>query len=506
MPVDELLIGQRATEKSRVQGLGIRHRTLIEVCAVTALAGVLRFGTLGLQSYEFDEAWTLSVIHGSFTQMLHAVARSESTPPLYYMLAWIWTRIFGTGEVGLRSLSAVAGVATVPVVYAIGRTLASRRVGLVAAAIVATSPYLIFYSQEARAYALFALLSTVAMLCCVRAIKDPDPRRFWLWAAASFAAIATHYFALFPWLGQIVVLAVFGAPRRLLAWSSAAVGLASIPLLLLAKHQAGGGHVDWIGASSLLQRARVTIETFTLGATFKGTLPHSILAACGALAIVVAAGIVVAGFLLIRRAAVDERRAAAIAGLVGAIAVALPLLGVLVHKDYFLHKNLIPVVPLIAVVLAAGLGCRNGSRLGMGGAIALVFAGITLTVMSFTAPSMRRPDVRQISQRLGSPVQDRILIFVPRWQKVLEHYQGTLEDLPTHGRDVSEIDVFTTSSSLPEGTVPNRFRLVSLQPGNTFRLYRFKSALPVMVRPSDLGHQTFSESGLQPIAVVQQAR
>ncbi len=264
--------------------------------------------------------------------------------------------------------------------------------------------------------------------------------------------------------------------------------------------------MDWIGASSLLQRMRVTAETFTFGATFKGTLPHSILAVCGFLAIVIAAAIVIAGFLLIERAAMDERRAAEIAGLVAVVTVALPLLGVLTHKDYFLHKNLIPIVPLIAVVLAAGLGCRRGDRLGMSGAIALVIAGIVLTVMSFKASSMRRPDVRQISQRLSSPARNRILIFVPRWRKILEHYQSTLEDLPRNGREVSEIDVFTTSSSLPAGTVPKRFRLVSLQHGNTFRLYRFKSAVPVVVRPNDLGHQTFSESGLQPIAVVQQPR
>ena len=75
------------------------------------------------------------------------------------VLAWLWVQAFGTGEVGLRLFSAVAGVATVPVVYAVGRTLASRRIGLVAAALAATSPYLVFYSQEARSYALFALLN-----------------------------------------------------------------------------------------------------------------------------------------------------------------------------------------------------------------------------------------------------------------------------------------------------------------------------------------------------------
>src|SRR5688572_6555207 len=216
------------------------RRIWIEVFAVTAVAALLRLATLGLQSYELDEAATVYVIRRPFTDMLHGIARHESTPPLYYVLAWLWAQAFGTGEVGLRLFSAVAGVATVPVVYAVGRTLASRHIGLVAASLVATSPYLVFYSQEARSYALFALLSMAGVLCCVRAIQNPGARTFGLWAGVSIAATATHYFALFPWAGEAVALAVFGAPRRLLAWSIGAVGLASIPLFALASHQADG--------------------------------------------------------------------------------------------------------------------------------------------------------------------------------------------------------------------------------------------------------------------------
>jgi 4-amino-4-deoxy-L-arabinose transferase-like glycosyltransferase len=490
------------SQERRVSG----RRVWIAVCLVTALAAVLRLTTLGLQSYEFDEAATLYVIHGSFTHMLHGVARNESTPPLYYVLAWVWARAFSTGEGALRLLSALAGVATVPVVYAVGRTLASRRIGLVAAALVATSPYLVFYSQEARSYALFALLSTAGVLCCIRAIQRPTVVTYGLWAGVSIAALATHYFAVFPWVGQVVAVVVFGASRRLLAWSMAAVGLASVPLLLLGRHQAGLDHATWIGAVSLPQRIRVTAETFALGATFKGTLSHTVLAVCGFLAVVMAAGIVVAGLLLVRRAAADERRAAELAGLIAAVAFGLPLIGALGPADYFLDKNLIPLVPLLAVVLAAGLGCRRAGRLGIAGTIALVVAGIALTVMSFAVPSMRRPDVRQLSRQLGAPARERVLAFVPRWRLLLEHYQGQLDDLPPGGRRVTEVDVFTAGDSIPQGTVPPGFRLVRVQHGSPFTLFSFRSRAPLSVTPDGLGHATFSESGLQPIAVVQAKR
>src|SRR5205823_4413733 len=106
--------------------------------AIVALAAGLRFATLGLQSYRYDEAVTaLRVIHPSLFSTFSAVPHSESSPPLYYVAAWFWSRAFGTGEVGLRSLSAIAGTASIAVIYFATATLTTRRAGLIAAAIVA---------------------------------------------------------------------------------------------------------------------------------------------------------------------------------------------------------------------------------------------------------------------------------------------------------------------------------------------------------------------------------
>jgi hypothetical protein len=188
------------------------------------------------------------------------------------------------------------------------------------------------------------------------------------------------------------------------------------------------------------------------------------------------------------------------------VAIALPLIGALGPADYFVHKNLIPVLPLLAVVLGAALGCRRAGRLGTAGAIALVLAGTTLTVMSFAVPSMRRPDVRLASRQLGAPVRDRVLIFIPRWRALFEHYQPKIKDLPPAGRRVSEVDIVTASESIPAGTVPQGFRLVRVQHGNPFTVFSYRSRTPLQMTPGRLAHRTFSESGLQPIAVVQARR
>src|SRR3954447_22448926 len=129
-----------------------RSRAFWIVLGLTALGAALRFATLGLQSYHHDEVVTASrILRVGFAHAMEAVGFSESAPPLYYALAWVWTQATGTGEWGLRSLSALAGVATGPVAYLFGQALRARRTGIAAAALVAVNPMLLWYSQEARA-------------------------------------------------------------------------------------------------------------------------------------------------------------------------------------------------------------------------------------------------------------------------------------------------------------------------------------------------------------------
>ncbi|HWB68880.1 MAG TPA: hypothetical protein VG518_02785, partial [Solirubrobacterales bacterium] len=87
------------------QAVRSRSRVFWAVAGMTALAAVLRFATLGLQSYHHDEIVTATrILRGDFFHAMDAVGFSESAPPLYYALAWLWTQVTGTGEAGLRSL------------------------------------------------------------------------------------------------------------------------------------------------------------------------------------------------------------------------------------------------------------------------------------------------------------------------------------------------------------------------------------------------------------------
>ena len=167
-----------------------------------------------------DEALTAYETHSSFGGMLGTVAHVETTPPLYFVLIWAWAHVFGSGEVGLRSLSTLAGIALVPIAFVSARELFSRRAGVLAAAFVAVNPFLVWYSQEARSYMLLAALSGASFLWFNRARENPTGRTLAWWTACSSLAVMTHFFAGFLvapealWLLWVVAQPRGGRLRR----------------------------------------------------------------------------------------------------------------------------------------------------------------------------------------------------------------------------------------------------------------------------------------------------
>src|SRR6201999_290059 len=183
----------RRSRRSPAHWARERSRAFWIVVGLTVLAAALRFATLGVQSYHHDEVVTASrILRAGFGHAMHQVWAGESTPPVFYALAWVWTQLVGTGEFGLRSISAAAGVASVPVAYLIGVELRGRRSGLWAAALVAVNPMMLWYSQEARAYALVALFGALSVLYWLRAERGGARRDFVWWGIWSGLAIATH--------------------------------------------------------------------------------------------------------------------------------------------------------------------------------------------------------------------------------------------------------------------------------------------------------------------------
>jgi hypothetical protein len=365
---------------------------ILAVASLTILAAALRFTRLGHQGFWFDEGNTALLVHLSPGKMLGLIPQSESTPPLYYMVAWVWARVFGYDEAGLRSLSALAGVATVPVAYAAARELISERVGVVAAALTACSPVLIWYSQEARSYALLVLLSTVALLAFAHARARPTPGALTAWVVASALALATHYYAVVAIVPMAMWLLAAQWHRRAVQVAIGVVALCGLALIPLAIGQSGTGNQSWIAAIPLGARLGQIIPLAVIGT---GSPAYDVLEPLAAAMVVV--GLV----LLVIRSDRDER---AVALLVGALALgglALGLLLVALGVDDLIARNLLALWPFAAITVAAGFGARYAGLLGGAAAAVLCATGVAAAIGVATDRNLQRPDWRAVAHVLG---------------------------------------------------------------------------------------------------------
>jgi hypothetical protein len=143
-----------------------------------------------------DEALSVHIASLGFGDMVDAL-RHDGHPSLYYLLLGWWMDLFGDSNGAVRALSGVFSIATVPVLWAIGRRRSSR-LAAIAALVALTSPFLLRYGTEARMYALLSFLVACGWLAVERAVDDPSPRRLALVALATAGLVHTHYWSF--WL------------------------------------------------------------------------------------------------------------------------------------------------------------------------------------------------------------------------------------------------------------------------------------------------------------------
>jgi len=374
------------------------------LAAIVAIGAALRFGTIASQSYWVDEATTVREMHMSFGGMLHAVATNESTPPLYYALAWVWAKILGTGEVGLRSLSALAGVAAIPVTYYAGRELASRRAGVLAAALAAVNPFLIWYSQEARTYMLFTLLCGLSFLFFARAWRRGSTRDLAWWAACSSLALLTHFFAGFLVATEAIWLIVALRTRAVLiaAGVVAAVEAALVPLVV---GDLGHPLLGWIAQFPLSVRIEQVPVALGLGTLYLSPAVNDGLLGAACLAAIV--GVLVV-FGTDRRA----RAGAIAAATVAATTILVPLVLAELGHDYYVARNFIGAWIPLAVLIA--IACTAWRTLPVGSALAAFLLGAfvfaQLKIQSDTNSTYQRPNWRGVAAALGRPRGTRAIV------------------------------------------------------------------------------------------------
>ena len=271
---------------------------------ILVVAAVIRFQGLEVRSLWHDEA--MSVVFARLAPIdLAERMRIDSTPPLYYLTLGVWTVVFGESVAALRAMSASLGLLLVAGVGFFGARFFGQSVGLAAAFVCAVSPLAVYYSQEARAY---ALLSVLVLLAWVFLLEDRERGGIGAWlsySASASAALLTHNYAFFV-VGAQCLWVASHRDVRLAARFGGAVALAGLIYLpwvpVLVDQLGNPTPVRWMedvwNAQGVIGSLRGSLRNLAPG----GIYPDPV----GSAAVVTTVGILVAGACALWR-----RRAAA---------------------------------------------------------------------------------------------------------------------------------------------------------------------------------------------------
>ena len=472
----------------------------LPVTVLTFVGAAVRFAGLDRQSFWVDEVVTAGLVTKSLPAMLGALPDAESTPPLYYLLAWLWSRAVGLDEPELRSLSALFGTLTIPVCYAAGRALVSHRAGVIVAALAAVSPLLVWYSQEARAYSLFVLLAALSFLAFTLVLGDPSPRRLAFWASASSLMILTHYFGVFLLAAETAVLLYLRRSRATWAavGATVVVGLAVLPLAVYQVLFASSRWIRFVDLGGRIEEAIRQLLVPGPPSMWGGAgLAEDAGRAWWPLGVVIITAAVLTLVLVGSR---QEQRGALVALAVGIATAGLPIVMSLATQvvtdgrgDVFLYRNAIVAWLPLAVVPAAALGAERAGRVGILAACALVAWSLAVVVQDATTPERQRDDWRLVAEALGEPA-GQIVVLSPSWEiAALQHHVPDAREFDDVRVATREIDFVVrkhvpTYSPAVESMVPPRgFRRVRTHELQNWVLTTFRSRTPLYLDAGDFG-------------------
>ena len=460
----------QAIQLSSARVVRNRRLSLIVVpCFIIPVAFGLRLYRLDGQSLWFDEGFALHLASQSLPQII------ENNPvgmlPLHSVTLHFWLELVGGSPFMARFFSLFFGVLVVALLYLLGRSLATPGTGVIACLVGSISPFLIYYSQEARTYALWLFLSLFSAYLLLRVLRRPERLRGWLlYAGATTLALYTHYFTVFllPW-GAIALLheAVRSGHWRLLL-RGALVQLSALALCAPLIGFVGASVTDRYGFwLTPLSPVQVVVDLWYNLTTGGSLLLDQALPVMGVLAV-----LAVIGLLLFRPKW---------NGLLVALYFLFPLLGMLAlsrWREFYVARYLAITVPGAYLLVAHGfdrLWAASAARrrdLAVGG-LFLLLCSVGLVGYSwghalqnyYCSAQYTRDDFRSAARFISAREGENDVIVMSGGgisTAFLPYYEGHLpwSDLPSFGEWLDEEQVVEGLNSLLAGRVGGRVWLV----------------------------------------------
>ncbi|MBG6203078.1 putative membrane protein [Labrenzia sp. EL_13] len=397
----------------------------ILLVVILMIAAFLRFYELDRTSLWYDEAVSWSQSKGTLAELLASVA-ADNYPPLHNVILWLAMPLIGDSEMALRMPSAALGVLAVWFVYLIGKHLAGREAGLLAAALLALSPLHIWYSTEARMYALLAACGLVFLFAVLKVLQRPSSLWIILLVFGGTCFLYSHVYALFAFAGVGIVCASFALAQTRSTKSLAGKNAVVVCLAMAASTIS---FLPWLYL--ILKRARsVADEGFWIAYPDLPFLETLVFGLAGSLALFwVLTGLALTGVLMASfspprtnadASAPRQEIMVCLAYTLGPAVLAY-LYSVLLQPILF-DRYLIAAWPGLIVLAAVG-ATRLLPRLAP---VALVCVAIVLTYpqLDFTLNTKIRPEWRQIAEYFeeNSGPEDRLLLYKGFAAPVLSYY------------------------------------------------------------------------------------
>jgi len=209
------------------------RRAIVALAFIVAAGAALRLHGLQAESAWLDEAFAVGIARDGLERVLYETAL-DVHPPLYYLLLTTWLPLVGTGVGAARLFSVVCSLGVIVAAHIVGTRLAGRRVGLVAASLLAVSPFQIEFAQEARMYAQLTLLATLSTYGFTRLFEPLRLRWFLFYVVVTSLMTYTQVYGLFIIGAQALTLVVDIAWRRKAALDATGAWIAAQALVFAA--------------------------------------------------------------------------------------------------------------------------------------------------------------------------------------------------------------------------------------------------------------------------------
>lgn len=193
---------------------------------IVLVAAVLRIYHLSFKSISIDESigW-LYVIEP--IQRVIIMTINDVHPPLFYILHHFWIKVSGTSEAGLRSISVFFAILSVGAIYHLGKMFFDKKTGLIAAFLLALSPWHIWISQNARSNSTLLFFIILSIYTFYQILHSGQKKWFFYYTIVTLLAIYLHYFGFMMWMAQnfYVLLSPFARSRFLRTWLVAQIAI-----------------------------------------------------------------------------------------------------------------------------------------------------------------------------------------------------------------------------------------------------------------------------------------